>query len=144
MIVNVRGTRNQDLIQELKNATQFFASELLSRQLMKHVTVDIEMCSNIQDLGNCTVTYYNDWYKPREFEIQLKRNRSRKNTLITLAHEVVHLKQFAKSELNTDLTLWKKQRIDPEEMSYFDLPWEVEASSLEYLLYAYYQEEKHK
>jgi hypothetical protein len=60
----------------------------------------------------------------------------------TLAHEMVHLKQFAMGELNDEHTKWKSVPIDSNKLEYHDLPWEVEASSLEYILFSMYQEYK--
>lgn len=140
MKVLVTGSKNPFFEQELIAAAKFYGKELLSKQLYKHIHIEIVLVSTISDLGNCSITYYNDWYKPREFEIQLKRKKSTKSMIQTLAHEMVHLKQFAKGELNDNHTKWRGQNIDSESISYYDLPWEIEASSMEYILYAMYQE----
>lgn len=144
MNLRVHGCKDIALQNEIEKAAHFYAKELLSPQLLPHIEVDIEMRTTIRDLGNCMVTYYNDWYKAREFEMQIKRHRSLKTTLSTLAHEFVHLKQFAYGELNCANTKWKGQRIDAERTSYYDLPWEVEASTLERILYHLYMDSKVK
>mgnify|MGYP006278177667 CR=1 FL=1 len=140
MDVIVSGCKDPLLEAQLIDAAKFFGNKLLSKRMLPHIFVEITMKTKMNDLGNCCVTYYNDWYKPREFEIELRRHRSLKSTLITLAHEMVHLKQFAKCELNTDWTRWQGQSFDPEAVSYHDYPWEIEASSMEYILYAAYVE----
>lgn len=140
MKVIVTGSKDPFLEQELVTAAKFYGKELLSKQLLKHIRLEIILVSSIPDLGNCCITYFNDWYKAREFEIQLRRKRSTKGTLQTLAHEMVHLKQFAKGELNDEHTKWKGNKIDAEAVDYHDLPWEIEASSYEYILYALYKE----
>ena len=142
MDIIVTGCRNPFVEQELISGTRFYANELLSSKMRKHITIEIDMKSTIGDLGNCSISYYNDWYKPREFIIQLKARRSLKNTLVTLAHEMVHVKQFAKGELNPANDKWKGESVDVDTVDYSDLPWEVEASSLEFVLYALYQERK--
>lgn len=144
MKVIVTGCSNPKLEQEIIYATKFFTKELLSRQMYRHISLEIVIKNKIEDLGTCCITYYNDWYKAREFEIQLRKKKSLKNLLLTLAHEIVHVKQFAKGELNCDNTKWKGEKIDTEKVSYFDLPWEVEASSYEYILYSLYQEYRKK
>ncbi len=140
MKVLVTGSKDPYLEQELVTAAKFYGRELLSKQLYKHIHLEINLVSSIPDLGSCCITYFNDWYKAREFEIELRRRKSTKSILQTLAHELVHLKQFAKGELNDEHTKWKGKKIDTEFINYFDLPWEVEASSYEYILYALYQE----
>lgn len=142
MKILVTGCRNPFTEQELISGTRFYASELLSSKMLKHVTIEIVIKPLVSDLGNCCISYYNDWYKPREFIIELRSRRSLKNTLITLAHEMVHVKQFAKGELNPANDKWKGESVDIDTVEYSDLPWEVEASSLEFALYALYQERK--
>jgi hypothetical protein len=59
--------------------------------------------------------------------------------LIGLAHEMIHVKQYAKGELKDYLRVnkskWKGQIIDPEEVDYWDQPWEIEAHEKEKGLY---------
>lgn len=140
MIIRVAGCKDPTLEEELIKATMFFGKELLSKKMLPFIEIDIVMKTKIPDLGNCLVTYYNDWYKPREFQIELRRHRSVKNTLLCLAHEMVHMKQFAKGEINVGLTKWKGEPYDTEANEYHMYPWEVEASSKEQLLYAMYVE----
>ena len=140
MKVIVTGSKDPLFEQELVTAAKFYGKELLSKQLLKHIHLEIVLVSSIPDLGNCCITYFNDWYKAREFEIQLRRRKSIKGMLQTLAHEMVHLKQFAKGELNDGHTKWRGKTIDAEAIEYHDLPWEIEASSYEYILYALYKE----
>jgi len=47
-----------------------------------------------------------------------------------LAHEMVHVKQFALDELDASLTRWKSNKYC-ENMEYWDQPWEKEARKLE-------------
>lgn len=52
------------------------------------------------------------------------------NWLSTLAHEMVHVKQFAKGELDSALTQWKSNKYC-ENIEYWDQPWEKEARRLQ-------------
>jgi hypothetical protein len=140
MNTTVTGCKDPAFEGELRRAANFFAKELLSRQMLPHIVLEIVMKTHLKDLGNCCITYYNDWYQPREFEIELRRHRSLKNTILTLAHEMVHLKQFAKRELSEMNDIWKGQEIDTETTCYFDLPWEIEACSYEHILYGLYKD----
>lgn len=51
------------------------------------------------------------------------------NWITTLAHEFVHVKQFARGELNEGLTRWKNK--NHEKTEYWDQPWEKEARRLQ-------------
>jgi hypothetical protein len=55
------------------------------------------------------------------------------NWLSTLAHEMVHVKQFARKELNPSLTKWKS-RSNVSDIDYWDQPWEKEARRLQHKL----------
>ena len=141
MNVEIKGCKDSILQEKLIDATFFFANELLTSQMLPHISLNIVMRSTMRDLGTCGVTHYNSWYKPRTFQIELRRHRSHKTTLTTLAHEMVHLKQYAKGEINIFLDKWHKQKIDTTAISYEELPWEIEANSYEIILYKLYQEE---
>lgn len=140
MNVLVTGCKDLALRDELLVASHFFGKLLLSHQMLPYIDIEIVMKTATKDLGCCSVTYYNDWYKPRQFEIVLKRHKSLKNTISTLAHEMIHMKQFAKGELNIDLTRWHKTIVNTEQLPYSELPWEKEASSCEYIMYNLYRQ----
>jgi hypothetical protein len=138
----IEGCKDWDFEYELIKASHFYAQTLLSAQLYPHISIVVKMKTKITDLGNCSIAYYNDWYKARDFEIELRRHRSLKSTLQTLAHEFVHIKQFAKGELNVDHTRWRGEKFDSAACDYNDLPWEVEATSLEPILYHLYVDKR--
>lgn len=53
--------------------------------------------------------------------------------LTTLAHEMVHVKQFARGELDFAMGYWKSTRVS-ENMEYWIQPWEKEARRLQHKL----------
>lgn len=55
------------------------------------------------------------------------------NWLSNLAHEMVHVKQFAMGELDPGLTRWKSNRYAGN-IEYWDQPWEKEARKLQYIM----------
>ena len=54
------------------------------------------------------------------------------NWVSTLAHEMVHVKQFARNELDDQLTFWKGR--NHSNTDYWDQPWEKEARRLQHKL----------
>jgi len=72
-----------------------------------------------------------------EYEIELK-DTDVVQMLITLAHEMVHVKQYARGELKQlvrqPLYRWKKEYL-PLDTPYLEQPWEKEAYALEETLY---------
>ena len=66
-----------------------------------------------------------------DIEIEINRTISFEDQMQTLAHEMVHAKQFLRKEL--DGNLWKKRNYEHRE--YEDQPGEKEANKLEEKLY---------
>jgi hypothetical protein len=108
---------------ELRQAARFFANYLMDRQL--HQQIDLLISFDLdQGHGGCSEIDFNN------FEIEINSRLRRKNTLLTLAHEMVHLKQYAGGQLQYNYTpkahkfLGKRFNKD---MNYWDQPWEIEA-----------------
>ena len=70
--------------------------------------------------------------RPRFFEIQLHSRLSKWDYLVTLAHEMVHVKQRVTGQWThkSGINRWHKEII-PKETKYQDEPWEIDASTWE-------------
>jgi hypothetical protein len=88
------------------------------------------------------VAWLDQAVKSREFVIELDSNMSEVLTLKCLAHECVHIKQYALGELRDYVKVpvgynglkkkWQGQIYDLiSEEAYWDLPWEIEAHGRE-------------
>ena len=55
------------------------------------------------------------------------------NWVVNLAHEMVHVKQFARGELDSGLTSWKSNKYCSN-IEYWEQPWEKEARRLQFKL----------
>lgn len=55
------------------------------------------------------------------------------NWVVNLAHEMVHVKQFARGEMDAGLTRWKSNQYAGN-IDYWDQPWEKEARRLQFKL----------
>jgi hypothetical protein len=116
---------------------------LMSPQLIKHLSIRILVHDNLGNAnGYCSPEDYSG--KIRSFEIDLRKMRTNR-MLKLLAHEMVHVKQFAKNELKERYfkdgykTLWHGEVCDID--SYWDQPWEIEAFTLEEELLCYFKKE---
>lgn len=124
--------------QIFNKAINFYSDYLFSNQLKKHLCICIEFNSTMKDYGYCEVLEYTH-YKPRMFLIVLKKKKSISSMLTTLAHEMVHVKQYAYCELSENHYMWEGK--DYSKKSYFQLPWEQQAMMLEHFLYRLYKEQ---
>jgi len=114
----------------VKRAAQFYAQELMSDKMLENIFVRIKFNDKINAYGYASVEDYNDSGKPREFEIEIHSGIGGYDILKTLAHEMVHIKQYAYCDLNEHLTRWKGIRIS-DDLDYYNHPWEIEAHGME-------------
>lgn len=137
MLVSISGITDNRFKNEVLKASEFYLSMLLSGRISRHITIDIEFSGKLdKDAdGYCEVTGHNVRGKPREFTIQIRKNKSKRYMMMTLAHEFVHLKQYAMGELDESMNVWKGKRM-PSSMDYWDTPWEIEAHGREYGLWS--------
>ena len=148
MIINVTGGNAKERL-AVNAAALFYADILLHPATNRKIVVDIEISSTGKFMGLCV----NEDAKrnPREFTIHFRKKKGDDCMLKTLAHEMVHLKQFAKNEL-TDVggnkstvyrggqsysTKWMGKVWAPKgkEHPYYDAPWEIAAYGQEVGLY---------
>ena len=104
-------------------AVNFFSKELNIRRLRTNIQVRFHhklFVDNSHSEGLC------ESLDPRTFILDLALYG---NWMSTLAHELVHVKQFARGELDPALQYWKgKNHMDTE---YWQQPWEIEARKLQ-------------
>lgn len=145
MQINIKGfTQKQSL--ELKEAALFFARILMDPRMVRSLILDIERDKTSSVQGECIDE--DGTKNPRWFTINLRGARGDENIIKTLAHEMVHVKQHAKNELQTGCAIlakgklvirskWKGEIWKPKrnEDPYFDSPHEIEAFGKEVGLY---------
>lgn len=139
MRVSVSGAKDKELSKLVKLAAKSFSEKLISPQLSKNINLRILIKDKLEVGGYCD--FEDSWpYPPRNFTIELDRAKKKIHMFIALAHEMVHLKQFAKCEMKDKLykrkyvTVWKGEIY--EDISYWDCPWEIEAYGMENSLVA--------
>ena len=76
----------------------------------------------------------------RTFEIEVDRNMRLRKLLETIAHEMVHVKQYARRELHPVHNSWMGKTYNPKTVDYWDLPWEIEAHGREIGLFVRWAE----
>lgn len=118
-----------------ENLCNFIADKFMPR-MSDRIKVKIKFVTGLIDreftYGDCI--WEDQDYRPKEFTIRIDAGMSLRKTLLTVAHEMVHVKQFAKNELKQMCYLkahrWQGQYV-PEGTDYWDLPWEIEAHGRE-------------
>ena len=122
MITVIGGTPNQR--KYIETLCEFCIKTLTPRIRTFDITVKLKRLHDA--MGYCLELEDN-----RTFEIEIDRKLTMRKMLETVAHEMVHVKQYARKELNSDHDLWLGKTVNPTKVDYWDLPWEIEANGRE-------------
>lgn len=100
--------------------------EFCVKTLMPKMNLDItvKLCNPTGAMGYCLEEDNN-----RTFELEIDKTQSLRGLLETVAHEMVHVKQYARHEMK-EPRVWKG-KILSKDIEYWDLPWEIEAHGRE-------------
>lgn len=133
---------DKDFRPYVERATHFYGQNLISKRLLDNINLKVKFNPNLDVYGFASVEDYNNSGKPREFLIELHSWIGAKEILKTLAHEMVHVKQFAYMETNEALTRWKGAIIDSDNIDYYSHPWEIEAYGMDSGLFTKFVKEE--
>jgi hypothetical protein len=148
MQISIRGESPAVTKKEIRYATEFMSALIMSPNLRSRLSVCIQFVPKLigEDFKSLHATseWLDDNHRPREFKICINSKLCRKKQLLALAHEIVHVKQWSKGEMQDTMRgpshiKWKAEYI-PETVHYYDLPWEVEAHGRELGMWVRYTE----
>lgn len=118
------------------------SEKLMKSRLSDLLSVSIKFEKLVEHRGFCE--FLDDDISPRMFLITLDDGLKRKTILKTLAHELVHVKQFARNELRkfdaNDRPIYLGKTIKLDKIEYWEYPWEIEAHGREIGLYTMYND----
>lgn len=122
-LIEVQGGNKFQKEVAFKVVSQMITS-LMPRMRTLEITVRIKKMHG-DAIGYCMMEDTN-----RQFDIEVSRDLSLKDYVNALCHEMVHVKQYARNEMDGYGGRWKKSKV-AEGTLYMDLPWEKEAYRLE-------------
>lgn len=154
MRVTISSKVSKKLAKRLSSASNFFAGLLMDPRMVRDLKIEIKLLRKLEGMGFCEVI---DSGKPRRKYIIEILNDGQNDPIETLAHEMVHVKQYAKKEIGREvpivagtvsenpadyITQWKGKFWNPKskEDPYFDSPWEIEAYGRGFGLYERWQD----
>ena len=91
-------------------------------------TLDIEV--KIRKISGDAVGYCMQEDTNRMFTIDVQKDLSLRDFITTIRHEMVHVKQYARNEMDCYGRKWKT-KVMSDTVGYYDLPWEKEAYRLQ-------------
>lgn len=136
MQISVSGLRSKKYTRLMARAAEFYASLLITKRMAETVDLRIVCKNKLDDNAEGYCQFISKDIGYREFEIEIEKNKPIEELLQVLAHEMVHLKQFATKELSNNLvpaniSRWQGKNINEDLVNYWDLPWEIEAHGRE-------------
>ena len=121
-------------IDYLNSLSEFILDKFFTEYKKDRIDISVKFKKGLfeetDQYGNCI--WMDQHYRPEEFEIEIDPDQSIQLLLNTLAHELVHVKQWAKGEyyqLQREKHVYKfcSKRFDTNKVDYWDTPWEIEA-----------------
>jgi hypothetical protein len=155
MIISIKNNPYKIEKAVVRKAVKFFSNSLLSTRLNKSLYVKIIFTKGFNKTTKCiaTCTWVDSNVRPKKFEIEVDADLSVNQTIRALAHEMVHLKQYATGQMkdfySNDSTKWEgkiHENVSNLNDDYWIFPWEIEAYGREVGLFVlfnrYLKEEK--
>jgi hypothetical protein len=145
----IRGQSQSIPKEEIREAFSFFSDYLLGRRLSKNVYIHVTFVPDLfklhDEYGYMLCSDIAARYR-RKFLVKIDAQLNNYMTIKTIAHELAHVKQYCRGELK-DIEghpkKWQGEIYD-ETVDYKDLPWEIDALKMEYLLFQPWVEYKRK
>jgi hypothetical protein len=123
MFITVTGGKQYQR-QYAESMVEFCVETLMPR--MRTLDITVKLCTPNKAMGYCLELETN-----REFELEIDKTQTLRKMLETIAHEMVHVKQFARRELHPSNDNWHGKFYNAKKTNYWDLPWEIEAHGRE-------------
>lgn len=128
--ISVRGLKNGSIRKMFELAMMEYAKYLKCDRL--HLDIVLKFITDTKGFdGECEIA--EDVPSPRSFIIYIDKDLNLGQQLETLAHEMVHVRQYARNEMfdvSSTATRWKKRDVNIIKTDYKNHPWEKEANAL--------------
>ena len=126
---------SRDRLEMFKSLSHFVLKKFFKTQKMRdsleiHVHLHDDYFKKTDMYGDCI--WEDQHFRPKEFTINVDVSQKDGLVLNTIAHELVHVKQWAKGEMYELQSIrncykYKGLKVDRKKLDYWDLPWEIEA-----------------
>ena len=135
-MIRFHGTKlvSKSDLDKIKSLSKFILKKFFTENMRNKLIIDVhfkkDLFKNQNTYGNCI--WEDEHRNSREFTIHMEPNQKISLLLNTLAHELVHVKQWAKGEYYELISKPKVYKfngklVDTSKVDYWDTPWEIEA-----------------
>ena len=143
MFLTISGKPSKVSSETVKAAMGFYADYLMKNHAKIDVHIDFEK-GFLKNQGNYADCVNDDKH---EFTITVDADMGERAMLIAIAHEMVHVKQHCQDKFgfNSRKRMYRfGGEYYPEDMKYWDCPWEIEAFGRELGLYTMFKQSQKK
>lgn len=114
---------------------KYVSSRRLDQILIK-IKFQSKLLKNEGIIADCDNRDYGELFTPKNFDIRIKTNMRQHEVMLSLFHELMHVKQYILGELKDStrhdhVHKWAGDWNNFSEHQYYDLPWEVDAHGRE-------------
>jgi hypothetical protein len=135
--MRLRCTGLKERLSITRRALKFFGDQLISPRVLPFITINVIGIDGLIDKSNDgLVIWADDNIRPREFDLEINTRMQDRRFILTLAHEMVHVRQYVTKDVEELFRpkyakRWKGELIDINAVKYWDQPWEIEAHEKE-------------
>jgi hypothetical protein len=143
MFLTISGKPSKVSTKTVKAAMGFYADYLMKNHNKVDVYLDFEK-GYLKGQGNQADCCNDDG---KQFTITVDADMGERAVLMALAHEMVHVKQYCQDKFgfNSRKRMYRfGGEYYPEDMNYWDCPWEIEAFGRELGLYTMFKQSQKK
>lgn len=139
MLIKVYGSGSERLKSLTRDSVRHAAMQFFDKRILENLEIKVEFKKDLlaKDGDVAQMEWLDSHVRSREFCISIDKNINEFLMILCIMHEMVHVKQYAKGELFQSLRDWnlhkwkRKEWIDEGKVSYWELPWEIEAHGRE-------------
>ena len=122
------------VLEHFKDFGDYILDKFFNKNLKKKLEITITFKKNLykdESIWGCCI-WEDTHYRPKVFSIDIDPDQKLHVLMDCFAHEMVHVKQWAKGEYfqslkNAKIYFYNKKKIDTAKVDYWDQPWEIEA-----------------
>ena len=118
----------------IKSLAEFVLNKFFNKPKKEKLNIEVTFKKGLFEKTNqyANCIWEDEYYRPFDFTIQIDPDQKIQLLLNSIAHELVHVKQWAKGEfyqLQRERSVYKfnGQKFDTKKLDYWDTPWEIEA-----------------
>ena len=122
------------VLEHFKDFGNYILDKFFNQNLKKKLDITVTFKKDMykdENIWGCCI-WEDTHYRPKVFSIDIDPDQKLHVLMDCFAHEMVHVKQWAKGEYyqtmeNNKVYVFNEAKVDTNKVKYWDQPWEIEA-----------------